>query len=269
MLVQEPFRFVVDGADVSGFVTRWDLNKQPARTQLYLFLADLEIALASLMRRRYRGGQMAAIENLGSDRAKRIRGRYRAAQRQNREADVVAMLDFEDLLEISGTDEYLRRRLGFETSEQWEEAINGLGNLRKGVMHLTGELVGKQLTLDELIAVEHRARLLAGSASGVGRMAAFKSGSRGAAISQRVTRIDITAGRVRLPKSAKGLFPSQRGRVPISIRGRAFTVQYDPRLGPDRERSAVLLVGRSVLEGAIAPGERLYVSLKQGVVYLD
>ena len=37
--------FVLEGREVTGFVTVWDFNKQPARAYFYLVLAGLEIAL--------------------------------------------------------------------------------------------------------------------------------------------------------------------------------------------------------------------------------
>jgi len=61
LLATEPFLFVVDQARIAGFVTPWDLNKQPARAHLYLLLADLEMSLAALLRRRYGREQRAML----------------------------------------------------------------------------------------------------------------------------------------------------------------------------------------------------------------
>lgn len=90
------------------------------------------------------------------------------------------------------------------------------------------------------------------------------------ALSQPVTAADKTAGRIRFPRAAKGLFPSSRSSVTVVMRGIRVEGHYDPRIGPDRERSAVLSVGRQALVG-LADSERLRVSVRStdGLVSLD
>jgi hypothetical protein len=86
---------------------------------------------------------------------------------------------------------------------------------------------------------------------------------------QRVTAVDLEHGRIRLPHDAKGPFPATSGLVKIVVRGMRLEVPYDPRLGPDRERSAVLSVGRAVLGDLVQPGEVLDVRpLSDGTVEL-
>ena len=63
--------------------------------------------------------------------------------------------------------------------------------------------------------------------------------------SQRVTEADIEAGIIRLPRIAKPLLPSQKSEVAITLRGTPLTASYDPKRGPDRERSAVLRIRKS------------------------
>jgi hypothetical protein len=81
---------------------------------------------------------------------------------------------------------------------------------------------------------------------------------------QRVTAVDLAAGRIRLPaksrSDAKGIFPSAPSDVSIVLRERAMTVKYDPRFGPDRERSGVLSIGRETLAGLVAVDEVLAVT---------
>lgn len=269
LLLAEPFLFVLDRARIAGFVTPWDLNKQPARAHLYLLLADLEMSLAALIRRRYGREQGAMLELLDPDRASKIRGRFRKARRQDRESDIAALLDFEDVLEIAGADEYLRRRLGSPMRDDWAAGVAEFSTTRQGVMHLTGELVGGRLSLDELINVERRVRTLATSIRRVRRVARYRPVAEASKSSQVVTATDIAAGRIRLPKPAKALFPPRKGKVVIALRGRSMTVAYDPRLGPDRERSAVLHIGRARLESLSKPGDRLFLSVHGNVIELE
>jgi hypothetical protein len=88
-------------------------------------------------------------------------------------------------------------------------------------------------------------------------------------LTQRVTSVDLERGRIRLPHDTKRLFPPTRGLVDIILRGTPIKVNYDPRLGPDRERSAVLGVGRAVLGTLVERDQVLEVrSLPDGSVEL-
>ena len=88
--------------------------------------------------------------------------------------------------------------------------------------------------------------------------------------SQRVTAADIEAGRIRLPRTAKRFFPSSKEPVEIILRGSRLQAKYDPRLGPDRERSGVLSVGPDSLSNLVRAEEILSVSRgPAGVVRLD
>ncbi len=87
--------------------------------------------------------------------------------------------------------------------------------------------------------------------------------------SQRVTQPDLTAGRIRFPKPAKRLFPAVSGDVDFVLRGRRLRGRYDPRSGPDRERSAVLQVGRAALTELVRENEVLAASRDSaGLVHL-
>lgn len=95
-------------------------------------------------------------------------------------------------------------------------------------------------------------------------------GSGTAARTQGVTRADLAAGRIRLPREAKRFFPSERGSVEVVLRGQRLTGRYDPRTGPDKERSAVLTLGKQALAPRVRTGEVLKVVRgPAGVVRLD
>jgi len=91
-----------------------------------------------------------------------------------------------------------------------------------------------------------------------------------AARTQRVTQSDLAAGRIRLPREAKRFFPSERGSVEVVLRGERLTGRYDPRTGPDRERSAVLILEKQALARLVQRDEVLEVVRgPAGVVRLD
>jgi hypothetical protein len=87
--------------------------------------------------------------------------------------------------------------------------------------------------------------------------------------SLRITRADIRAGRIRLPRPAKRFFPKEHAQVRVALRGLQLEARYDPRTDPDRERSAVLLVGKANLERIVQADEVLSVSPAEGIVRLD
>jgi hypothetical protein len=88
---------------------------------------------------------------------------------------------------------------------------------------------------------------------------AVSSGEAGTLHSQRVTAADKRSGIIRFPKQAKILFPDAKSEVEVLLLGATVRGSYDPRTGPDRERSAVLRVGKNVL-GSVRTNERLTVS---------
>lgn len=92
----------------------------------------------------------------------------------------------------------------------------------------------------------------------------------GASRTQRITAVDIRSGRICLPRRTKRFFPRTKGHVVIILRGEWLEVRYDPRIGPDRERSAVLSIGRARLERLVKIDEILSVSVGgKGGVHID
>lgn len=77
---------------------------------------------------------------------------------------------------------------------------------------------------------------------------------------QRVTATDIAAGRIRIPATSKLLFPADRTRVRVVLRGATVDARWDPRIGLDRERSGVLSVPRELLARLVVADEVLQVA---------
>jgi hypothetical protein len=80
----------------------------------------------------------------------------------------------------------------------------------------------------------------------------------GGLVSQRISEKDLAAGMVRFPRAAKAAFPEQRGDVAVVLRGDRLEGRWDPRNGPDRERSGVLRLGKPLAE-RVGVGEVLTV----------
>ncbi len=75
---------------------------------------------------------------------------------------------------------------------------------------------------------------------------------------QRVTQADLNAGRIRIPRAGKNIFPLSRSDVKIRLRSKGLTVRWDPRLGPP-ERSGTLGIGKAVLAALVEPNETLTI----------
>src|SRR4051794_23059930 len=89
--------------------------------------------------------------------------------------------------------------------------------------------------------------------------------------SQRVTRADLDAGRIRIPVTTetKSLLPSEPTRIEVVLKGLPLgPCAYNPRLEGGHERSGVISVG-SALREHVVEDEVLPVAVnKAGVVYL-
>lgn len=86
---------------------------------------------------------------------------------------------------------------------------------------------------------------------------------------QRVTAVDLRCGRIRIPSVgsslAKALFPTKKATIHVVLAGRLVPGNWDPRMGPDRERSGVLRVG-SILRELVCQDEILLVSSDDGAI---
>jgi hypothetical protein len=78
-------------------------------------------------------------------------------------------------------------------------------------------------------------------------------------LTQPIKPSDIAAGRLRVPASAKHLFPPVSARVHVELAGTTMECRWEPRMGPDRERSGVIGIGKA-LSGSLTLGEQLPVS---------
>lgn len=91
---------------------------------------------------------------------------------------------------------------------------------------------------------------------------------------QRVTAADLRGRRIRIPaigtSSTKRLFPNEkREKLEVVLRGQLVRGSWDPRMGPDHERSGVLRVGVALQE-LVRENEVLIASArKDGITAID
>ena len=82
---------------------------------------------------------------------------------------------------------------------------------------------------------------------------------------QNVTEADLLHGRIRCGVKLKPAFPQLKCQVEIIVVGTSLLARYDPRNGPDRNRSGVLQIGRGQLRSLINEPRALTFRLANGV----
>lgn len=82
--------------------------------------------------------------------------------------------------------------------------------------------------------------------------------------SQQVTAADRDVGQIRIPSLSKRAFPKQADTISVRLQGREVIARWNPRVGPDRERSGTLRVGRHVLAELVPVGTILVITATAG-----
>jgi hypothetical protein len=78
--------------------------------------------------------------------------------------------------------------------------------------------------------------------------------------SQQVTASDRDVGQIRVPSVSKRAFPKEAATISVRVQGRDVMAGWNPRVGPDRERSGALRVGRQVLTELVPLGTILVIT---------
>lgn len=86
---------------------------------------------------------------------------------------------------------------------------------------------------------------------------------------QAIRAGDFNRGIVRIPNRNKRLLPAEKTRIRVDLRGLEIeSCRWDPRVGPDQERSGVLAVGKAALTD-LSEGEQLRIEPVEGGVRLS
>lgn len=156
--------FVLDGHEVSGFITPSDLNKQLARMHFFLLTGSLEVLLAGLVRWAY-PKQEGALTSLSPERADRVRERLARDLDANVALDLVTEMEFTDLLRVVAGAESLRTLFGYASRQSFLTATGHLSDLRNDVMHPSRQFLGRRRDVAKLIEIEQQLRTLIGAAA--------------------------------------------------------------------------------------------------------
>lgn len=134
--VDHRFMLVVGNQGLEGIVTPSDLNKQAGRTHMFMLVSALEMGLANRVRATDRKDS-EILGMLPKDRARRASSLLARKQSRDVATDLVAALDFQDLLVI------MRATASNELfTALSKEQIESLADFRNGVMHAVLEPAG-------------------------------------------------------------------------------------------------------------------------------
>jgi len=159
-IIDPGFLFVLEGRDITGFVTVYDFNKQAARGYLYLLLARLETGLADLIRRYYDGDARPALGLLSNTGRMSVESRYRDDVAAQEEGDLLSYFDLSDLVRVVHEEEDLRRMATGWSRSTWSRMTGGLVRLRNDVMHPVRNVVLAREGIRKLHEREQRLRLV-------------------------------------------------------------------------------------------------------------
>ena len=162
-LQEEPFLLVLDGHEISGLVTAADLGRPAARTYFYLLLAQLESALADVIRNQF-PDQRRAVDLLSLGRQKGHAELVDRLRQRDDFIDDVAALSLGDLLVVVGKTSDLVQH--FEIVSSWRHLVRGLGSFRNDVMHPVRDVNEASTTgIAKLVDYDNRLRSLIAGAS--------------------------------------------------------------------------------------------------------
>lgn len=157
-LQDDPFLLVLEGRNVGAILTPADLGRPASRTYFYLLLAQLEIALAAVVRQDYPIQQVAFAE-LTDTRRGQVLELLNRLRKSDELIDEVAALSLSDLLRIAAANPQYKAMFT-SAPRAWHELTVELGRFRNDVMHPVREFreassTGMRALLGHIRQLEH------------------------------------------------------------------------------------------------------------------
>jgi hypothetical protein len=132
-LDQEPYLFVNFLGEISGIITRADLDDPPVRMWLFGLITLIEMRFLTLIERRFENDSWKQYLSSGRlEKAAELQGERR---RRKLDPSLLDCLQFSDKAQIVVRDEQLRGQVGFASRRQAEQAIKNLQKLRNNLAH--------------------------------------------------------------------------------------------------------------------------------------
>lgn len=132
-LDQVPYFFVNFLGEISGIVTRDDLDDPPVRMWLFGLITLIEMRFATLINRRFPEGGWE--QYLSENRLQKAAVLQEERRRRKQEPQLLDCLQFSDKAQVVVRDEQLREQVGFASRRRAEQAIKNLEKLRNNLAH--------------------------------------------------------------------------------------------------------------------------------------
>src|SRR3990172_12268345 len=156
ILRKSPRVYVQVMGQVSGIVTKGDLQKAPVRMWLFGLISLIEMQFLRLIREGWPDGSWRKHEMISPDRLEKAREILVDRQRRNEAIDLANCLQFGDKKTIVLKKEKLRKALGFESKKCGEDILDKLKKLRDDLSHAQDILAGRWPELVDLaVAAEN------------------------------------------------------------------------------------------------------------------
>ena len=132
-LNQVTYLFVNFLGEISGIVTRADLQDPPVRMWLFGVITLIEMRFLTLIERHFpEDGWQKHLSNRRLEKASALQAER---QRRNQDPRLLDCLQFSDKAQIVVRDAELRQRIGFASRRRGEEVIKNLEKLRIDLAH--------------------------------------------------------------------------------------------------------------------------------------
>jgi hypothetical protein len=119
--------------EVSGVVTRDDLQDPPVRMWLFGMITVIELRFQRMIEERFEAEEW--VRYLSPARQQKARGMLAERQRRSQKSSLVDCLQFSDKAQIVARDETLRQQAGFVSRHRADETIKRLEQLRNNLAH--------------------------------------------------------------------------------------------------------------------------------------
>lgn len=149
---QHPARFVFQEDRVVGLVTYADLNNAVARTALYLLISQLEINLAHLLRH-HEKSSWTYVEHLSKRRQERFADLKQEMAEKDVTHDPIEHFNLTDVFRAVRNEPTLRKGIGFDSKNKFDDAKSGINEMRKSVAHSVRLVVD---SVEGVSSVNHR-----------------------------------------------------------------------------------------------------------------
>jgi hypothetical protein len=133
VLTRHDYCFVTVLGNVSGVISRDDINKPMMRMWLFGIVTMLEMGLVELIQERFPKGSW--IEKIGEGRLQKARDVQAERQRRNVSCDLMDCLQLSDKAQILLDDPVAKERIGMKSKKVAKRAIKDIESLRNHLAH--------------------------------------------------------------------------------------------------------------------------------------